>query len=105
MILCGNITLMNEWQKRTFISVLPAAAQQLIGAAFVLGYITYFLSLIGIKEYFKVSVALYCVMLASNLSAFALIEVVGRRSLLLAGIVALTLIELVSFSLRPESRG
>jgi hypothetical protein len=29
------------------IACLPAAGQQLIGAAFVLGYITYFLSLIG----------------------------------------------------------
>ncbi|PKS06033.1 hypothetical protein jhhlp_007867 [Lomentospora prolificans] len=81
--------------KRTIIAILPAAAQQLIGAAFVLGYITYFLSLLGIKEYFKVSVALYCVMLASNASAFPLIETTGRRPLLLIGIVALTVIELI----------
>ena len=40
--------------------------------------------------------ALYCVMLASNLSAFVLIEMVGRRPLLVIGIFALTLIELVS---------
>lgn len=77
--------------------MLPVAGQQLIGAAFVLGYITYFLSLIGIKEFFKASVALYCVMLASNLSAFGLIEVVGRRPLLVIGMFALTLIELVSW--------
>lgn len=61
----------------------------------MLGYITYFLSLIGIEEYFKASVALYCVMLASNLSAFVLIEMVGRRPLLVIGIFVLTLIELV----------
>src|SRR5690606_1561186 len=82
-------------QKRTIIAILPAAAQQLIGAAFVLGYITYLLSLLGIEEYFKVSVALYCCMLASNASAFPLIETAGRRPLLLIGITALTVIELV----------
>ncbi|KAL2106793.1 hypothetical protein VUR80DRAFT_6210 [Thermomyces stellatus] len=81
--------------KRTIIALLPVAGQQLVGAAFVLGYITYFLSLIGIEEYFKASVALYCVMLASNLSAFVLIEMVGRRPLLVIGIFVLTLIELI----------
>lgn len=89
--------ILTTWpQKRTIISLLPAAGQQLIGAAFVLSYITYFLSLIGIEEFFKASVALYCVMLASNLSAFALIEMVGRRPLLVVGMFALTAIELVS---------
>lgn len=62
----------------------------------MLGYVTYFLSLLGIEGFFKASVALYCVMLASNLSAFALIEVVGRRPLLVGGMFALTAIELVS---------
>ena len=76
--------------------MLAPVAQQFIGAAFVLGYITYFLSLLGIVEYFKVSVALFCIMLASNMAAFPLIETAGRRPLLLGGIIALTLIELVS---------
>jgi len=66
--------------KRTMIASLLAAAQQLIGAAFVLGYVTYFLSLIGVTDYFTVSVILYVVMLLSNLSAFFLIEFVGRRN-------------------------
>jgi hypothetical protein len=61
----------------------------------VLGYITYFLSLLGITEYFKVSVALFVCMLVSNICAFPLIEVAGRRPLLLYGMIALTLIELV----------
>ena len=91
-------------QKRTIIAILPAAAQQLIGAAFVLGYITYFLSLLGIEEYFKVSVALYCCMLASNVSAFPLIETAGRRPLLLMGIVSLTVIELVSTYLKKKMK-
>jgi hypothetical protein len=77
------------------IALLASSAQQFIGAAFVLGYITYFLSLLGIAEFFKVSVALYCIMLASNISAFPLIETAGRRPLLNVGICALTIIELV----------
>ena len=75
--------------------MLPPLAQQFIGAAFVLGYITYFLSLLGIEEFFTVSVVLYCVMLLSNISAFPLIETAGRRRLLLTGIVFLTVTELV----------
>ncbi|KAM0327398.1 hypothetical protein ACHAQA_005684 [Verticillium albo-atrum] len=81
--------------KRTFIAILPPLAQQLIGATFVLGYITYFLSLLGIEDYFTVSVALYCVMLVSNLSAFFLVESAGRRWLMISGMVFLTVTELI----------
>ncbi|KAH8888058.1 general substrate transporter [Thozetella sp. PMI_491] len=81
--------------KRTLISILPPAAQQFIGAAFVLGYITYFMSLLGIESFFTVSVVLYVVMLLSNIAAFPLIETAGRRPLLLYGIISLTLIELL----------
>ncbi|CAK7201577.1 hypothetical protein SEUCBS139899_004283 [Sporothrix eucalyptigena] len=81
--------------KRTLISLIPPATQQFIGAAFVLGYITYFLSLLHIENYFTVSVVLYVCMFLSNCSAFPLIEVVGRRPLMLIGIFALTLIELI----------
>jgi len=68
------------------------AAQQLIGAPFVLGYITYFLELIGITEYFTVSVVLYAVMLLANISAFFFIETTGRRPLIVYGTVILTLL-------------
>lgn len=61
-----------------------------------MGYITYFLSLIGIEEYFTVSAVLYTCMLLSNISAFPLIEVVGRRPLLVYGMFTLTIVELVS---------
>ncbi|CAI4213190.1 unnamed protein product [Parascedosporium putredinis] len=61
--------------KRTLIAILPIIAQQLIGAAFVLGYITYFLS--------------------QQRMRFPLIETAGRRPLLLTGMVALTIIELI----------
>lgn len=82
-------------QKRTTIAILLAAGQQLIGAAFVLGYVTYFLSLIGVTDYFTVSVILYIVMLLSSLSAFILIEFVGRRTLLVYGVFGLTFVLLL----------
>lgn len=63
-----------------------------------LGYITYFLALIGVSDYFAVSVVLYVVMLLSNLAAFPFIEIFGRRPLLLYGIVGLTSVLLVCCS-------
>ena len=59
------------------------------------GYITYFMSLLGIKDYFTVSVVLYVVMLLSNIAAFPLIETAGRRPLLMYGMIVLTVVELV----------
>lgn len=81
--------------KRTLISLLPPATQQFIGAAFVLGYITYFLSLLHIHNFFTVSVVLYVCMFMSNVAAFPLIEISGRRTLMVMGIFSLTLIELL----------
>lgn len=75
--------------------MLAVASQQLIGAAFVLGYITYFLDLIGISNYFTVSVVLYVIMLLSSLEAFPFIEIFGRRPLLLFGICGLTVVLLL----------
>lgn len=72
--------------------MLPPAGQQMIGSAFVLLYITYFLELIGVGNYFLVSVILYIVMLLSNLSAFFVVEIAGRRQLLVPGMFILTLI-------------
>ena len=81
--------------RRTMIACLPSLAQQLIGAAFVLGFVTYFISLLKLEHYFTISLVLYIVMLLSNLSAFFLIEVVGRRVLLVPGMFVLTLTLLI----------
>lgn len=75
--------------------MIPPAGQQMIGSAFVLTYITYFLELIGVTNYFLVSLILYIVMLISNISAFFVVEVSGRRKLLVPGMIILTLICLV----------
>ncbi|KAK9311170.1 general substrate transporter [Lipomyces starkeyi] len=76
--------------RRTLIACLPVAEQQCIGSTFVFGFMTYFLSLIGINDFFSVTVALSCVMLVSSAAAFPLIEVFGRRKLLIPGTYSLT---------------
>jgi len=69
-------------RKRTFTAIWAASSQQMIGATFVIGYATYFLELIGIKDYFDASVALYIVMLIASMAAFPLTEIFGRRTLI-----------------------
>jgi MFS family permease len=54
------------------------------------GFFTYFLSLLGIADYFTVTLALSIVMFISACASFPLIETVGRRKLLLPGTFALT---------------
>lgn len=68
--------------KRTLTAIFAASGQQMIGATFVIGYATYFLELIGVKDYFDASVVLYVVMLLSSILAFPLSEIVGRRTMI-----------------------
>lgn len=68
--------------KRTLTSMFAASGQQLIGATFVTGYATYFFELIGISNFFLASCLLYAVMIISTSAAFPLVEIVGRRRLL-----------------------
>lgn len=69
-------------RKRTLTAICAASSQQVIGAAFVIGNATYFLQLIGVKEYFNASVVLYVIMLLSSAAAFPLSEMIGRRTLI-----------------------
>ncbi|KAJ8100196.1 general substrate transporter [Lipomyces tetrasporus] len=69
-------------RNRTLTAIFAASAQQMIGATFVIGYATYFFQLIGIKNYFGASIALYVVMLLASTAAFPLTEIYGRRFLI-----------------------
>lgn len=59
------------------------------------GYVTYFLDLIGVADYFTVSVILYVIMLLSNVCAFFFVEYAGRRALIVPGTMTLTAILLL----------
>jgi hypothetical protein len=82
-------------QIRTFTAVFISAGQQLMGASFVLGYLTYFLQLIHVKDAFSVSAGLFVVMLCSTTAAFPLIEVFGRRKILIVPCYLLVFILLI----------
>ncbi|KAL2786931.1 putative MFS transporter [Aspergillus keveii] len=69
-------------RKRTITAIFAASAQQMIGATFVIGYATYFLDLIGVKDYFDASIVLYVVMLLASVAAFPLTEIIGRRTMI-----------------------
>lgn len=69
-------------RKRTLTAIFTASGQQMIGATFVIGYSTYFLDLIRVKDYFDASIVLYAVMLLASICAFPLTEIVGRRTML-----------------------
>jgi hypothetical protein len=69
-------------RKRTITAIFAASAQQMIGATFVIGYATYFLDLIGVKDYFDASIVLYIVMLLASIAAFPLTEIIGRRTMI-----------------------
>ncbi|OAA54566.1 General substrate transporter [Niveomyces insectorum RCEF 264] len=95
----GRNPLWQCWQGanavRTATAIFISAGQQLMGASFVLGYLTYFLELIGITNSFKFSAGLFVVMLVSTTSAFFLIEVFGRRNILIAPSFILVFILLI----------
>ncbi|KAK2671523.1 Major facilitator, sugar transporter-like [Fusarium oxysporum f. sp. vasinfectum] len=82
-------------RKRTFTAIFAASAQQMIGATFVIGYATYFLELIGVKDYFGASIALYVVMLVASTAAFPLTEIFGRRFLIVGPQFVLCLMLLI----------
>ncbi|KIW64068.1 hypothetical protein, variant [Phialophora macrospora] len=76
--------------RRTLIAIMPTVEQVCVGSTFVLSFITYFMSLLGIDDFFLVTVILSVVMLLSSMAAFPLIEAVGRRQLLVPGTISLT---------------
>ncbi len=76
--------------KRTLTAMLAASAQQLIGAVFAIAYATYFFELIGVKDYFLTSCLLYVVMVVSTCAAFPLVEIVGRRALIVPSLFVLS---------------
>ncbi|KAA8908300.1 hypothetical protein TRICI_004786 [Trichomonascus ciferrii] len=81
--------------RRTFCSILAVTSQQLAGGTFVTNYVTYFLQLINVSNYFLVSVILYIVMLISTCAAYPLVEVVGRRTLIVPASFILSVILLI----------
>lgn len=81
--------------KRTVTAIFAASGQQLIGATFVTGYATYFFDLINVQNFFLVSCILYLVMILATCAVFPLVEVVGRRTLIVPSLFILCVLLLL----------
>jgi len=81
--------------KRTVTAIFAASGQQMIGATFVIGYATYFFELINIENFFLASSMLFVVMVIATCAVFPLVEVVGRRTLIVPSLFVLCLFLLI----------
>ncbi|KAK9316485.1 general substrate transporter [Lipomyces starkeyi] len=73
--------------RRTLLSCMGFACQQLVGASFMSGYMSYYFVLAGVHNPFGISQMVYSVQLLGNMCAWPLVERVGRRRILLCGMV------------------
>ncbi|KAK7409524.1 hypothetical protein QQX98_008308 [Neonectria punicea] len=92
--------------RRTLLACMPISAQLFFGYPLCGNYLTYFLSLSGVDDAFLITViSVVCAMIAA-IFAFFLIERVGRRPQLLAGmygmLVCLLVVSLLGFFSRGE---
>ncbi|KAK9327506.1 general substrate transporter [Lipomyces starkeyi] len=79
-----------EEAKQTLLSCMGFACQQLIGASFMAGYVVYFFVLAGVSNPFGMGQMVYSFELLGNMCSWPLIERVGRRRILLSGMIFMT---------------
>lgn len=83
------------------------SSQAASGLWFIIGYNTYFYSIIGVTKAFQYSIMNTCVGFAGvNLGMYAIWHLVGRRSVLMAGAVGCCLTQLacaIAATIRPSS--
>jgi sugar porter (SP) family MFS transporter len=72
---------------RTCLTFLCGSTQQFIGTSFIFGYIGYWASLIGIQQPFDVSIGVFVLGFVGNTIAFYTIERIGRRPLIVHGLL------------------
>ncbi|KAK9427736.1 general substrate transporter [Lipomyces doorenjongii] len=77
-------------RRRTLLSCMGFVCQQLVGASFISGYMAYFFVLAGVQNPFGISQMVYSVQLLGNMCSWPLVERVGRRPIMLYGMVFMT---------------
>ncbi|RSH80154.1 hypothetical protein EHS25_007259 [Saitozyma podzolica] len=84
--------------RRTIVSGMPLTLQAFCGVFFIAGYATYYFQLAGFSTEmsFRLAVCQQVLSMAGNVTAWFLIERVGRRPLTFWGLVVLTVILLVA---------
>ncbi|RFU24865.1 hypothetical protein B7463_g11475, partial [Scytalidium lignicola] len=73
--------------ERTGLTFLTGATQQVIGTSFIFSYFGYFVQLFGVAQPFDMSVVFYLAGIIGNSMAFYLIERIGRRTLIVQGLL------------------
>ncbi|KAH8809341.1 general substrate transporter [Xylogone sp. PMI_703] len=73
--------------ERTGLTFLTGATQQVIGTSFIFSYFGYFVALFGVAKPFDMSVVFYLAGIIGNSMAFYLIERIGRRTLIVQGLL------------------
>lgn len=71
--------------RRTIIATLPFTFQNFVGVPLIFNYTTYFFSLAGVADPFMGSIIIQLILLLGIITGFYLIDVVGRRQLVLYG--------------------
>lgn len=85
----------NSQVKRVFTGVVLQAFQQLTGVNFIFYYGTTFFAASGIKNAFVTSLATNIVNVGSTIPGIILVELIGRRNLLLGGAAGMCISELL----------
>ena len=84
----------SNWS-RTCLTFLCGSTQQVIGTSFIFGYIGYWASLIGIQNPFNVSIGVFVLGFVGNSIAFYTIERIGRRPLIVWGLLLMWILLLL----------
>lgn len=80
--------------RRTYISFLPLATQQLVGSALIFSYLSYLFGLAGVENPFLVSIASSTILIGFLVIASCSIDKLGRRPLLLTTLTVVFLCNL-----------
>jgi hypothetical protein len=85
---------------------LAAAAQQFTGIIFVVCYLSYFLTLVGVASPFSWNMGVFAVSIVANILGYYSIERFGRRWFLVCGLTGMSLcnfiIGLLNITVLPE---
>ncbi|WVW83142.1 hypothetical protein I302_105160 [Kwoniella bestiolae CBS 10118] len=90
----------NDWKalfkwgnfKRCLVASLPFAAQQFAGVPYIFNYTTYFFQIAGLEDPFQASTIINVIYIVAIISSFFLVERLGRRPLVLAGLSVLVIV-------------
>ena len=85
-------------RRRTMVAVMPLVIQALSGVAFIGGYTTYYFELAGndVHRSFQLSCGQQALSISGNLVSWLIIDRFGRRPLITYGLMALTVLLLIT---------